>query len=167
MLAMRTYDIIRAMDYLAGCQDLAERRVVLIGEGLGGVWVLTAAAMDPRPAAVICVGTVPSYKLIVQSQYYKARDYFWVAGALEDFDLPDLIGLAAPKACLLIDPVDGMLEPLDEPHLKQLSAWARGVYQVLGSPEQLKTVRTTDRSVHETAQHIARMLRTLHSPGSQ
>ena len=51
---------------------------MLVGEGLGGVSALTAAAFDPRLAGALCLQTVPSYKLIVGSQYYEVRDYFWV-----------------------------------------------------------------------------------------
>ncbi len=65
---MRTLDVVRALDYLAARHDLTGRPVVLVGEGLGGVWVLAAAAFDSRPAAVVCVKTLPSYRLIVGSQ---------------------------------------------------------------------------------------------------
>ena len=52
---------------------------------------------------MITVDTVSSFKLIVGSQYYATRDYFWVPGALKDFDLPDLVALVSPRPAYLID----------------------------------------------------------------
>ena len=149
LLAMQTFDVVRAMDWLAGRDDLSSKRLVLAGEGLGGAWALTAAAFDSRPAGVITVGMVPSYKLIVGSQYYAARDYFWVPGALKDFDLPDLVALAAPRPVLMIDSVDAMLAPLSEEACRAACAWPLDVYKVAGVPERLRLVHTAEQKLAE------------------
>ena len=154
MLAMRTYDVVRAMDYLQSRNDLSDRPIVLVGEGLGGIWALTAAAFDPRPAGVICVGTVPSYKLIVSSQYYALRDYYWINGALKDFDLPDLAGLIAPRPVTLIDPVDAMLVPIDPEQCRHICRWPRKVYAVLGAAHRLRYALTDKQDPRETAKQV-------------
>lgn len=161
LLALRSLDLIRAMDYAAGRPDLASRPVVLVGEGLGGVWSLVAAAMDDRVAGVIAVGTVPSYKLIVDAQYYAARDYFWVPGALADFDLPDLVGLVAPRAAVLIDPADALLAPLPAERCRTVCDWPSAVYQMLGVPERFAIRYTPERTATETAEQVAAALRTI------
>ncbi len=120
-------------------------------EYLGGVWALSAAAFDARPAGVICVNTVPSYKLIVGSRYYNTRDYFWVPAALKDFDLPDLIGLVAPRPAVLIDPRDALLKPLARTQCRDLCHWARGAYHILGKPQGLRVID----SPHGTTAQIA------------
>jgi len=165
MLAMRAYDVIRAMDYLAARSDLSGRPVVLLGEGLGGVWVLAAAAMDARPGGVVCVKTVPSYKLIVGSQYYKTRDYFWVNGALEDFDLPDLIGLVAPRPTVLIDPADALLEPLGQQRCTTLCQWPENVYKVFQTPGRLRIVRAVEGTEKSVAERVAAELESLFQVG--
>ena len=156
LLAMRANDVIRAMDYLAARKDLTGRPMMLVGEGLGGVWTLMAAAFDDRPAGVVCVGTVPSYKLIVESQTYATRDYFWINGALKDFDLPDLVGLIAPRSTLLLDPVDALLRPLAPERCREILAWPRSVYAVLSAPQSLRLAHTAEG----TAKGIARELIT-------
>lgn len=161
LLALQGFDLIRAMDYVAGRPDLASGRVVLVGEGLGGVWSMVAAAMDDRAAGVIAVGMVPSYKLIVEAQYYAARDYFWVPGALADFDLPDLIALAAPRTAVLIDPADAMLAPLPAQHCATVCAWPSAVYQSLGVPERFSIHHTPGQSVAETAEQVVAALRSI------
>ena len=40
------------------------------------------------------------------------RGYFWVPGALRDFDIPDLVRLVSPKPQVWIDPVNALGEKL-------------------------------------------------------
>ncbi len=154
MLAMRTCDAVRAVDYVRSREDLSACPVVLVGEGLGGVWALTAVAFDDRPAGVICVGTVPSYKPIVGSQYYAIRDYYWINGALRDFDLPDLIGLVAPRPVAIIDPVDAMLQQIDPRQCRDICRWPHEVYAVLGTADRLRYARTARQIPSETAHQV-------------
>lgn len=161
LLALQSFDLILAMDYVASRPDLAPNRVVLVGEGLGGVWSLVAAAMDDRAAGVIAVGMVPSYKLIVEAQYYASRDYFWVPGALADFDLPDLIALVAPRTAVLLDPADAMLAPLPAEQCRTVCAWPSAVYQILGAPERFSIHFAPGRSVAATANQVVAALNTI------
>jgi cephalosporin-C deacetylase-like acetyl esterase len=155
LLAKQAFDVVRATDYLAASGGPAPQRVVLLGEGLGGVWALVAAAFDSRPAGVITVGTVPSYKLIVGAQYYASRDYFWVPGALKDFDLPDLVALAAPRPACLIDPANAMLAALSPNACQATCAWPLGIYRGLGVPDSLRIVHTARGSVAQIAEAVA------------
>jgi pimeloyl-ACP methyl ester carboxylesterase len=155
LLAMQALDVIRATDYLVARSDLGRQRVVLLGEGLGGVWTSAAAAFDSRPAGVIAVGMVPSYKLIVGSQYYASRDYFWVPGALKDFDLPDLIALAAPRPAVLVDPADAMLASLRPEACQATCAWPLAIYRGLGVPDSLRLVHTAQKSTARVAEAVS------------
>jgi len=163
MLAMRAHDVIRSIDYITADKALSKRPVVLVGEGLGGVWALAAAAFDVRPAAVICVGSVPSYKLIVDSQYYAIRDYYWVAGALKDYDVPDLAGIVAPRPVLLVDPVDAMLKPLASARSRELWSWPAGIFQRMEAADQLQFLHTDTDNPQHRAQRIAAALNALGS----
>jgi cephalosporin-C deacetylase-like acetyl esterase len=160
LLAMQTFDVVRGLDWIASRRELAGRPVFLVGEGLGGVWALTSAANDSRPAGVACVRTVPSYRLIVDSRYYACRDYFWVPRALATFDLPDLAALIAPRPLAWIDPVDAMLERLKPDRCQALCDWPRGVYLRLGSPQQLRVVRTADEPGAGTVGQVLKLLGT-------
>lgn len=154
MLTLRTRDVIRAIDVLEDREDLDVARLVLVGEGLGGVWALTAAAFDDRVPAVACVGMVPSYRLIVEAKYYTVRDYFWVPGALQDFDLPGLFGLVAPRRAALISPIDAMRAPLGSDRLASICRVPRRAYSLLGAEEGLQVVRLSDASAERFASAI-------------
>ena len=151
MLALRTADVIAATDFLGSHAETRGRPIVLVGEGLGGLWALTAAAFDAQAAGVVCVATIPSYKPIVGSRYYKSRDYFWVPGALRDFDIPDLMALAAPRPVLLVDPMDGLLEPLDGGRCQAICAWPTDVHRLLGEPNRFRVVCTQHGAAPERA----------------
>jgi len=160
-LALRAFDLIRALDALQATPSLADRPVALVGEELAGLWALVAAAFDPRPVAVCCVRMTPSYKLITGSQYYKVRDYFWVASALMDYDIPDLPALAAPRPVALIDPVDALLEPLDLDACRAHCRWASEVYALLGAESAFRIMRTGDGArpdPEEQAEAVGRVL---------
>ncbi len=148
MLGMRTFDVINVMDYIKSREDLNRRPIVLVGEGLGGLWALLAMIYNSNADAVICVGTLPSYKLLLNAQYYNVWNYFWVHGALRDFDIPDLSRLVAPHRQLWINPVNALAEPLEE---KEISV-------ILTNQEEYQYVHTTDTSPENLATEIIKFL---------
>ena len=103
---MRTLDLIKGIDFVSSLDHLKGRKIVLLGEGLGGLWALLAASYDPRVSGVVTVGTLPSYQLLLKSKYYNVWGYFWTPGVLCDFDIPDLARLVSPRPQVWIDPVD-------------------------------------------------------------
>lgn len=115
MLGMRTYDLIRGIDFLKSRKDLRDKKIVLYGEGQGGLWALLASIYSGGGYKVITENMLASYRQLVTEKYYTASsDYFWLPGALCDFDIPDLARLASSKAELWINPVNGMNECLKE-----------------------------------------------------
>jgi len=133
MLALRSFDVIRAIDFAASRDDLRGRKIVLVGEGLGGLWALTAAAYDERPTAVVTVGTLASYRLLLSSHYYEVWNYFWVPGALRDYDIPDLARLLAPRGQLWVNPAGALAAPLAREQAVSLLEGA-GDMQIIQTP---------------------------------
>ena len=109
-LAMRAHDIISGINYIKSRKDLKKRRIIVSGEGLGGLWAMVAAIYDIRVNGVMTTGTLTSYLELVKNQYYNLQNYFWVPGALRDFDIPDLARLVSPKPQVWIHPVNGLNE---------------------------------------------------------
>jgi cephalosporin-C deacetylase-like acetyl esterase len=109
MLAMRTFDLVRGIDYLLSRRELKGRKIRVYGEGGGGLWALLAAVYDPRVEGVVTDGTLVSYKQLVTNRYYAVPSaYFWAPGALCDFDIPDLARLAASKRQVWVNPINGL-----------------------------------------------------------
>jgi cephalosporin-C deacetylase-like acetyl esterase len=154
MLGMRTFDVLKVMDYIKSREDLNSRAIVLVGEGLGGLWALLAASYHSDADAVVCIGTLPSYKLLLNRQYYNVWNYFWVPGALRDFDIPDLSRLVAPRRQLWINPVNALAEPLEK---KEISL-------ILTNLEDYQFVHTTDTSPNSLANEIIKFLHYKERP---
>ncbi len=125
---MRTLDVIRGIDYLQAWNHLGNRKLVIVGEGSGGLWAVTAAANDSRVHGVVAIGTLPSYRLLTHNRTYEVRGYFVVPGALRDFDIPDLARLASPKPQIWIDPVDALGRGLDRAGASAILGWHRNLH---------------------------------------
>jgi len=148
MLGQRAFDLIRCVDYLRAREDTADAPVVLVGERVGGSWCLAAAVADERPAAVATVGTLASYRLIIENKWNNLREYFWVPGALADYDLCDLPALIAPRPVALINVVDQMVHVMDADAIRAEYAWAARYYEAARTPGDLRIVSpATDAEV--------------------
>lgn len=158
--AMRTLDIIRAVDLLQQRKDFKARAVVVVGEGRGGIWALKAAAFDPRIAGVVAVRMLASYKLLTENRYYNQFDHFWVPGALLDYDVTDLPALVAPRPVWILDPIDHMTMRLQEAPARKLFAYARGVYRLSGAKDALAVKRTAGSAV-SVARQVSEMCQLL------
>jgi len=112
-LGMRVLDMIKAVDFLKSHYDLKGRKIVTVGEGLGGLFALLTSVYDPSITGTVTVGTLPSYKLLITSKYYNVWGYFFVPGALRDFDIPDLCRAVSPKPQVWINPVNALGEKLN------------------------------------------------------
>ncbi len=158
LAAMRALDIVRGIDWLQARPELKGKRVVLVGEGLGGLWALAVGAADERVAGVATVGMLQSYRSLISSQYYRVRGYFWVVGAVQDYDLPDLPALLAPRPVVTLDAVNAMKEPLSAANSARALAWAQAVYEALGAQGRCRCQSTRHQTPAEQAEALARAL---------
>jgi cephalosporin-C deacetylase-like acetyl esterase len=97
LIGMQVYDVLRSFDYLASRQDVDRSRVRLKGIGNGGTVALYAGALEPAIAAVDSEGAIPSYMAIAHAKTHSGVIDIVVPGVLNDFDLPDIAALMAPR----------------------------------------------------------------------
>jgi cephalosporin-C deacetylase-like acetyl esterase len=145
---MRTLDLIRGIDFIKSRDDLEGRKIVVVGEGSGGLWALLATACDQRIEGAVTVGTLPSYLQLIKNQYYNVWGYFFVPGALRDYDIPDLARLVSPKPQVWINPVNGMGETLS---FKDASL-------IIGSYKKLKIITRDTKSSEDLIKYIITIL---------
>ena len=109
LFGQRVYDVIRAVDFLWERCYLAPQidkgRLVVLGEGVGGLWALYAAALDGRVAAAAAWKTLFSYKALLEpGGRHPASVYLF--DVLRQYDLAQVIGAIAPRPVYFL-PVDG------------------------------------------------------------
>ena len=90
--AMRTYDVLRALDLIEEWPKLNARDIRGYADGRHGVYIQLAAALDHRIGNVEVVGGIGSYAEWVKSRHYESRDVQSIVlpGMLKYCDLPDL-----------------------------------------------------------------------------
>jgi dienelactone hydrolase len=116
--AMRAYDILRGVDLLAARPDVDPARIRAIARGVKGVWLLLAAAADPRIQSIWLDRTPASYR----SAFHRPLGQFLFDGLLPAFllrwDLADLKSLIHPRPVFWSDPASWMNDviPLPGPY---------------------------------------------------
>ena len=97
LVAMRALDVIRGVDLLAARPDVDAASIGALGVGEAAVPLLYAAAMDSRLRSLTMERMLLSYDAVATGGLHKLIFEQIVPGALIDFDLPDLVGVVAPR----------------------------------------------------------------------
>ena len=127
LIGERVFDVDRGIDYLKTRGDADMRRIGVMGNSGGGTISLFAAALLPRlryamPSCYFC-----TFRDSIMSIYHCADNY--VPGILKYAEMPDVMGLFAPKPVVLVAGKDDAIFPLPGVckafgHLKEIYAAA-------------------------------------------
>jgi cephalosporin-C deacetylase-like acetyl esterase len=148
LFGQRVFDVIRAVDFIWERCYLAPQidkgRLVIAGEGVGGLWGLYAASLNDRVAAVVALETIYSYKaLLVNGANYPASVYLF--DILKHLDLAHVIAACAPCPVYL-QPVDGRRQPCVNSDIAVALQPAREAFALSGvSAETFKVSTSTKR----------------------
>jgi dienelactone hydrolase len=97
-----------ALEYLASRPDVNPSQISAIAKGTTGAPLLHASLRGNLLQAVALLDSPLSWESIFHSPHYDlAQGATVVPGALEYYDLPDLMGLFAPRKLLVVNPLDG------------------------------------------------------------
>jgi cephalosporin-C deacetylase-like acetyl esterase len=132
LFGQRVWDLIRAVDFIwERCYlspQIDKGRMVMVGQGLGGLWSLFAAALDDRLAGVVALDTLVSYKALLRSGVrYPASIYLF--DVLRLFDIPAVIGSLAPRP-VYIRPQNGLHRPCTKSEAAATLLPARMAYTI-------------------------------------
>ena len=129
LFGMRVHDVVRSVDYALSRRDVDPQRFRVAGKGAGALWVLFAAALDPRISDVTAERGLLSYRTLACADRYTHSTGIFIRDVLLSFDLPQLAAGLANRKVTLVSPVDHMKHPVD----LEL-AWR--TYEVTGSAFQ-------------------------------
>lgn len=99
MAGHRVYEVLRALDYLIGRPDVDCRRIGCMGISGGGLVAAFAAALDERINAAVVSGYVNLFKESILTIHHCVDNY--VPGLNRIAEMPDLVGLIAPRPLLV------------------------------------------------------------------
>jgi len=131
-------DDLRTVDYLVQRDDVDPKRIGCTGLSFGSFRTNYLAALDDRIRAAASVCWLSSHRGIVDYNILGAMGFFALPPRMyQDFDMADIVALAAPKPFLAISGWrDALMEPrgISEAHMHFRETWRRaGVPQNLGS----------------------------------
>ena len=111
--AMRAHDILRGVDYLASRADVDPRSIRATARGVRGIWLLLAAAADPRMSRIWLDRTPINLRAALDSPLSTDLYDAVIPGFILHWDLDDLRIAMGPRPILWTDPSDWMERVVD------------------------------------------------------
>src|SRR5499426_245985 len=106
--AMRAYDITRGVDALAARNDVDQSSITAVAQGVSGVWLLMAAALDTRIGRVWLDRTPHSLGPAFENPIHTDLHDAVIPGFALRWDIQDLAGLMGQRRIFWTDPTDWM-----------------------------------------------------------
>jgi len=128
----RTWDAMRAIDYLATRPEVDSSRVATLGASGGGTTSLLTAAVDERVKVAVVSAYFNTFRDSIVSISHCPDNY--VPGLLQDMEMYDLSGLVAPRALFVESGRNDRIFPIAGS--QKAAAKAREIYAAFGVPDR-------------------------------
>jgi cephalosporin-C deacetylase-like acetyl esterase len=135
LFGMRVYDVMRCVDYAISRPDVDAKNLQVVGRGAGALWVIFAAALDPRIGSVVAERGLISYTSLAQTDLYTWDAGIFVRGVLRRFDLPQVAAAIAPRPLTLKEAVDSMKRVVPAGVLKEAYRFTLEAYAASGAAD--------------------------------
>jgi len=106
--AMRAHDIVRAVDLLEARGDVDSKSIRGVATGVPGIWLLLAAAADPRLSAIWLDKTPYSLRAALDNSIAADLSDAVIPGFILEWDLQDLVKEMQRRPVLWTDPTNWM-----------------------------------------------------------
>ncbi|PYT26700.1 MAG: hypothetical protein DMG57_20665 [Acidobacteria bacterium] len=140
LFGMRVQDVVRVVDYALSRTEVDRGRVRVIGQGMGALWVLFAAALDRRITHAVCERGLVSYRALTSADRYMHGASIFIPDVLKHFDLPQLASSVAGRRLIILKPVDAMKSVVDENTALQTYEPAAQAYSKAGKADNFVVV---------------------------
>lgn len=129
----RVADAMRALDWLSARPEVDARKLGMTGMSGGGLVTFFTALLDTRLKAVLVSGYFNTFRDSIYSIHHCIDNF--IPGILKWFEMPDLVGLIAPRYAFFMQGKDDSIFPVKGFH--KAVRKARSIYEVFGVPERL------------------------------
>jgi dienelactone hydrolase len=134
MAGYRIYESMRALDYLQMREEADGERIGIMGISGGGLVAGFTAALDQRIACAVVSGYANTFADSILTRNHCLDNY--IPGILLEAEMPDLLGLTAPRGLFL---ESGNADPLFGPAgAKQALARLEAIYEAEGHGGQIE-----------------------------
>lgn len=126
-----------ALDYLCSRPEVDPTRIGVTGMSMGSTRSWWLAALDDRPAAVVCVACLTRYQDLVATGELRAHGiYYYVPAVLRHFDTEAVVSLIAPRPLLTQTGDRDTGSPLSG--VEKINSFVRRVYELYGKGERFR-----------------------------
>jgi dienelactone hydrolase len=133
MVGWRTWDVMRAIDYLQTRPEIDPARIACMGISGGGTITLFATALEPRIRVGVVSGYFNRFAESIMSIPHCIDNY--VPGILNVCEMADLAGLIPPRALFVESGTKDDIFPIAA--TRAAVADARRIFATFGVPEKL------------------------------
>jgi hypothetical protein len=133
LFGTRVQDVVRSVDYALSRPDAVKTGVRVAGKAAGALWVLYAAALDPRISSVVAERGLLSYRSLAQVDRYTHGAGIFVRDVLLHFDLPQVAAALAGRKLTLLSPADAMKRPANLADAREAYRWTAEAYRNAGA----------------------------------
>jgi cephalosporin-C deacetylase-like acetyl esterase len=159
LLGMRAGDALGVVRYLRTRPDVDPKRVAIVGRGWAGITALFAASLDAEISAAAVEAVPASYGALATAEIYEQPAYFLLSGALQDFDLTDVLAALAPRPLLLLNPQDPLTRKMVKQEALAALVRVRGAYDEARASQALAVkVEPLDTDVPKVLEEWLRAL---------
>ncbi len=137
---LMVYDSIRAVDYLAGREEVDAGRIATLGISMGSTMAWWLAALDTRIKVCVDLCCLTDFETLIETRNLDQHGiYYYVPGLLKYFDAAKINSLIAPRAHLALA---GNFDRLTPPKgLEKIDKELKKVYVKLKKPGNWELVR--------------------------
>jgi cephalosporin-C deacetylase-like acetyl esterase len=143
LFGLRTFTVLRAIEFLRSRWDVEKDRISIIGVGRGGLWGLYAAAIDSNVSHCVMLRSLDAYKSLTERRRHNHHFSIYLPGCLQQYDLPQVAACIAPRPLTIVNPVNSRKERRDATEVQREFALASAIYKLRGAPQKLR-ILTTD-----------------------
>lgn len=132
---LRVQDAIRCVDYLLARDDVDAGKIGCIGLSLGGTITMYTSAIDERISLAVVEGYASRFKESIVDIPHCSCNY--IPGLLKHVEMPDVLGLVAPRPMFWVTGAQDAIFPLDA--FDKARVQVESVYKLLGVQENFAT----------------------------
>ncbi len=138
IMSMWVSDVRCGTDLLASRVEVDGNRISIAGRGRGGLAALLAAAYDDRIHSVALEEMLATW--VFNEEFRDIGLAYFIPKILTLADIPQLIACLAPRAVLIVNPVDGRRLRMVANEARGLNSFARSVFDRHGSTDHFQQV---------------------------
>ena len=124
----------RALDVLCARDDVDADRVGCGGLSGGGLRTVYLGGLDPRIRVAVCVGMMTTWRDYLLHKAYTHTWMIYLPGLPPELDYPEILGLRAPLATLVLNNNQDPLFTL--PEMQRADVMLTEVFRKAGKPER-------------------------------